>query len=140
MMEEGPAREVFEDPRNPYTVGLLRCIPRRDTVKDKHTLDTIPGFPPSPGEVVPGVRVRRPLRAGPAALPDEAPPLYDAAAGRQSRCHFHERAHTLPRVIKPEPEAAAANGAGPGEVLISARRRVEDVPHGGRRRSTGSST
>ena len=50
LMEEGPARELLEDPRNPYTVGLLRCIPRRDTVKDKHTLDTIPGFPPSPGE------------------------------------------------------------------------------------------
>jgi peptide/nickel transport system ATP-binding protein len=50
LMEEGPARDVFEDPRNPYTVGLLRCIPRRGTAKDRDTLDTIPGFPPAPGE------------------------------------------------------------------------------------------
>ena len=30
LVEEGPAREVFDDPRHPYTVGLLRCIPRRE--------------------------------------------------------------------------------------------------------------
>ena len=28
LVEEGPARAVFDDPRHPYTVGLLRCIPR----------------------------------------------------------------------------------------------------------------
>src|SRR5580693_1499913 len=28
MVEEGPARDVFSGPRHPYTVGLLRCIPR----------------------------------------------------------------------------------------------------------------
>ncbi|HKA98255.1 MAG TPA: ABC transporter ATP-binding protein, partial [Streptosporangiaceae bacterium] len=26
LVEQGPAREVFEQPRHPYTVGLLRCI------------------------------------------------------------------------------------------------------------------
>ena len=30
LVEEGPAREVFSDPRHPYTVGLLRSIPRRE--------------------------------------------------------------------------------------------------------------
>ena len=34
LVEEGPAREVFDDPRHPYTVGLLRCIPRRGRRKD----------------------------------------------------------------------------------------------------------
>ena len=34
LVEEGPAREVFTDPRHPYTVGLLRCIPRRDTLNE----------------------------------------------------------------------------------------------------------
>jgi peptide/nickel transport system ATP-binding protein len=54
MVEEGSAREVFEDPRHPYTVGLLRCIPRRGQRKDHGRLDTIPGFLPSPGAVLPG--------------------------------------------------------------------------------------
>ncbi len=31
LVEEGTAHEVFSDPRHPYTVGLLRSIPSRDT-------------------------------------------------------------------------------------------------------------
>ena len=27
LVEEGPAREVFNSPRHPYTVGLLRASP-----------------------------------------------------------------------------------------------------------------
>ena len=34
MVEEGPALEVFNQPRHPYTVGLLRCLPRRGRLKD----------------------------------------------------------------------------------------------------------
>jgi len=45
LVEEGPAREVFEQPRHPYTVGLLRCIPQAGQRKDHGRLDTIPGFP-----------------------------------------------------------------------------------------------
>ena len=54
LVEQGPAREVFEQPRHPYTVGLLRCIPRRGQRKDHGRLDTIPGFLPAPGEVPTG--------------------------------------------------------------------------------------
>ena len=49
LVEQGPAREVFDNPRHPYTVGLLRCIPRRGQRKDTDRLDTIPGFQPTPG-------------------------------------------------------------------------------------------
>jgi peptide/nickel transport system ATP-binding protein len=121
LMEEGVAREVFDDPRNPYTVGLLRCIPRRGTAKNKDTLDTIPGFPPGPGETVQGCVFADRCGLVEERCRTEAPPLYDAGPARQSRCHFHERAQTLPRAVAPEPEvAAAANGSGPGEVLVSA--------------------
>ena len=54
LVEEGPARTVFENPRHPYTVGLLRCIPRRGQRKDTDRLDTIPGFLPTPGHTVTG--------------------------------------------------------------------------------------
>ena len=46
----------------PYTVGLLRCIPRSGVRKDHGRLDTIPGFLPSIGEQLSGLRLRRPLR------------------------------------------------------------------------------
>src|SRR5258708_19257214 len=54
LVEQGPAREGFEQPRHPYTVGLLRCIPRRGQRKDHGPLDTIPGFLPPPREVTVG--------------------------------------------------------------------------------------
>src|SRR5579871_34556 len=54
LVEEGPAREVFQDPRHPYTVGLLRCLPRRGRRKDSDRLDTIPGFLPAPGATIQG--------------------------------------------------------------------------------------
>ena len=54
LVEEGPARQVFDDPRHPYTVGLLRCIPRRGQRKDRDRLDTIPGFLPTPGHTMTG--------------------------------------------------------------------------------------
>jgi peptide/nickel transport system ATP-binding protein len=124
LMETGPAREVFDDPRNPYTVGLLRCIPRRGVAKNKEALDTIPGFPPSPGETEVGCVFADRCGLVEDRCRTEAPPLYEvnATRGRRSRCHFHERAQTLPRVIKAEPEPAG-NGAAPREVLVSA----EDV-------------
>jgi peptide/nickel transport system ATP-binding protein len=123
LMEQGPAREVFEDPRNPYTVGLLRCIPRRGTAKHQETLDTIPGFPPSPGEEVAGCVFADRCGLVEDRCRSEAPPLYevDAVKGRRSRCHFHERAQTLPRVVKPEAVAPANGGARRGEVLVSAQ-------------------
>src|SRR5258707_6150451 len=54
LVEEGPARQVFDNPRHPYTVGLLRCIPRRGQRKDRDRLDTIPGFLPTPGHHLAG--------------------------------------------------------------------------------------
>src|SRR5207302_5913166 len=50
IVEEGPVETVLHDPRHPYTVGLLRCIPRGGVRKDHGRLDTIPGFLPNIGE------------------------------------------------------------------------------------------
>jgi peptide/nickel transport system ATP-binding protein len=122
LMEQGPAREVFEDPRNPYTVGLLRCIPRRGTAKNRETLDTIPGFPPSPGDALDGCVFAERCGLVEDRCRSGEVPLYEIGPTRRSRCHFHERAQTLPRVVKAEVEPAA-NVTGPREVLVSA----EDV-------------
>src|SRR5262249_19085780 len=45
LVEEGPAQEVFQQPRHPYTVGLLRCIPRAGQRKDQGRLGHHPSFP-----------------------------------------------------------------------------------------------
>lgn len=41
LVEEGPTQEVFNNPRHPYTVALLRCLPRGAQRKDQIRLDTI---------------------------------------------------------------------------------------------------
>ena len=46
IVERGPVREVFNDPRNAYTLGLLQSIP--DVVQGpKRRLRQIPGSPPN---------------------------------------------------------------------------------------------
>ena len=47
LVEEGPVAEVFRDPRHPYTVGLLRCLPLPGRTKDRARLDSIAGLPPA---------------------------------------------------------------------------------------------
>ena len=54
LVEEGAVETVLQDPRHPYTVGLLRCIPRGGVRKDHGRLDTIPGFLPQLGAELPG--------------------------------------------------------------------------------------
>jgi peptide/nickel transport system ATP-binding protein len=122
LVEEGPAREVFISPRHPYTVGLLRCIPRRDTLKTRQALDTIPGSLPAPGLVPDGCIFADRCGLVEDRCRSEAPPLYevDGRPDRRSRCHFHERAQSLPRVIPPEREAIPGERPDRGGVLINA--------------------
>ena len=54
LVEEGPARDVFSDPRHPYTMGLLRCVPRFGMNKGDAALQTIPGTLPALGEPLEG--------------------------------------------------------------------------------------
>jgi oligopeptide/dipeptide ABC transporter ATP-binding protein len=44
VVETGTVDEVFYAPRHPYTLGLLRSVPRFDVVRQ--SLDSIPGQPP----------------------------------------------------------------------------------------------
>ena len=45
MIEQGTAREVYANPRHPYTLGLLRSVPRLDEPR-KSKLQPIDGQPP----------------------------------------------------------------------------------------------
>ena len=45
-MEYGTARDVFYHPSHPYSIGLLKAVPRLDGQEDSE-LATIPGNPPN---------------------------------------------------------------------------------------------
>ena len=95
LLEEGRAEEVLRTPRNPYTLGLLRCVPRLDADGVPDRLEPILGSAPQPGTDPPGCvfaercpLVRPRCRA-------EAPPPYPIADGWTSRCHYHDDVGTV---------------------------------------------
>jgi peptide/nickel transport system ATP-binding protein len=111
LVEEGAAQEVFRDPRHPYTVGLLRSIPRGGVRKDETALDTIPGFLPRLGANLPGCVFEPRCGLAREICREQEPDLYPVGNGRVSRCHFHEKAQELPRVAPTRlPVVQTANG------------------------------
>lgn len=115
LVEEGPTDVVFNDPRHPYTVALLRCLPRGGQRKDQGRLDTIPGFLPGIGADIKGCAFADRCALADDRCRTELPPLYDLSderGKRLSRCFHHDKAQALPRATPsdvapaPKPEAA----------------------------------
>ena len=118
LVEEGPARQVFDDPRHPYTVGLLRCIPRRGQRKDRDRLDTIPGFLPGTGHTITGCVFAPRCALAQDRCRESHPPFFDAGDLRTSRCFFHELAPSLPRATPASVAALAGNRSGGPLVVV----------------------
>ena len=97
LVEEGPVETVLRDPRHPYTVGLLRCIPRGGVRKDHGRLDTIPGFLPALGAEIAGCVFADRCGLADARCHEEEPPPIAIGGDHRSRCWYHESAPDLPR-------------------------------------------
>jgi peptide/nickel transport system ATP-binding protein len=118
LVEEGEARVVFDDPRHPYTVGLLRCIPRGGIRKDRARLSTIPGLLPQLGAEITGC-----VFADRCALADERcrreePMLIALGGGHASRCHYHDRAQSLPASSPPGGSGSLAADAARATIAV----------------------
>jgi peptide/nickel transport system ATP-binding protein len=116
LVEEGATEPLLRDPRHPYTVGLLRSVPKWGDAKERGPLDTIPGFPPRIGAVIPGCVFADRCGLVQERCRQEEPALYEAGAGHLSRCFFHDRARELPVLVasKAAAGAPAAAAAAPG--------------------------
>jgi peptide/nickel transport system ATP-binding protein len=121
VVEQGAAEEVFHNPRHPYTVGLLRCIPRAGARKDQGKLDTIPGFLPGLGAELQGCVYTDRCGLAQDICRREEPDLFDLGGGHRSRCHFHEKAQSLPRDTAAEAVVAERKDQGNGIPVISTR-------------------
>jgi peptide/nickel transport system ATP-binding protein len=146
VVEEGPATEIFRSPRHPYTVGLLRSIPRRESADGtRPQLATIPGSLPAPGSQVAGCIFADRCGLADERCRTEEPPIYEIGGGRGSRCHYHERAETVPAAtVEADPaspheeDKGGAAGAGPApgpaagkDPVISVRRVSKTFRMGG---------
>jgi oligopeptide/dipeptide ABC transporter ATP-binding protein len=47
IVESGRSEDIFDNPHHPYTVGLLRCVPRLGETRTKRRLEPIAGLPPN---------------------------------------------------------------------------------------------
>jgi peptide/nickel transport system ATP-binding protein len=122
LIEEGIAREVFDQPRHPYTVGLLRCIPRRGQRKDHGRLDTIPGFLPPPGHSLTGCIFAPRCPIAEERCRTAAPPAFVLSPTRSSRCYLHDQAPDLPRNTPADLQLSVRDDdAEPGEPVASLR-------------------
>jgi oligopeptide/dipeptide ABC transporter ATP-binding protein len=88
IVEEGPATQVIEDPRHPYTKALLSVVPRRDP-RRRVEPQILRGETPNPIAVPPGCRFHPRC---PAAIPEcrtvdpELRPVGAAREGHRAAC------------------------------------------------------
>jgi oligopeptide/dipeptide ABC transporter ATP-binding protein len=86
MVESGKCKEIFAHPRHPYTIGLLRCVPRIDEQADRK-LEAIKGLPPHLGRL-PGqcAFLPRCTHAVERCRKDPWPELEEVVPGHYTRC------------------------------------------------------
>lgn len=80
VMERGPVRSVFHDPRNAYTWGLMRSLPAPDRAQ-KERLYQIPGQVPRPSEMPTGDPFAPRNEFATKRCFDEMPPLRPVEGG-----------------------------------------------------------
>ncbi|MGH8866535.1 MAG: oligopeptide/dipeptide ABC transporter ATP-binding protein [Actinomycetes bacterium] len=87
VVEEGPARDVFDDPLHPYTRALLDAVPE---VGERRRPVGLSGQVPSPSNPPSGCpfQTRCPAKIG-AVCEDVRPVLTELSSGHRVACHLH---------------------------------------------------
>jgi peptide/nickel transport system ATP-binding protein len=87
VVEEASVEQLFSQPRHPYTLGLIRSIPRIDTAAVRKTrLEAIGGVVPSLVDPPPGCRFAPRCRFATAICRQATPPLREVEAGHKVAC------------------------------------------------------
>jgi oligopeptide/dipeptide ABC transporter ATP-binding protein len=86
IVEEGPAKPLFHHPHHPYTVGLLRSVPRLDRPRS-YSLESIEGLPPDLSHLPPGCAFAPRCWLATDECWRGTPPLYPTDEGRRSACY-----------------------------------------------------
>ncbi|BCX05387.1 MAG: ABC transporter ATP-binding protein [Candidatus Roseilinea sp.] len=115
LVELAPVREIFANPRHPYTQGLMRCVPRLGSSKLDSVLYPIPGRVPPPNRLPPGCAFEPRCAYAREACHAERPslrPLQGAPAPHLTRCLFSEEID--PRQWRPPDDFALPQPANDG--------------------------
>jgi oligopeptide transport system ATP-binding protein len=90
IVESGPAKPLFKNPHHPYTVGLLKSVPRLNEPR-RDTLQTITGLPPDLAHLPPGCAFAPRCYLASDECWQSVPELFPTDPERHSAC-FHRGA------------------------------------------------
>ena len=89
IVEKAKTRELFDDPKHPYTVGLMNSVP--DVDEDVERLRTLEGLVPSLYDMPKGCRFAPRCQFACPECEKERIKLLDLEDGRQVRCRRYEK-------------------------------------------------
>ncbi|MAG35055.1 MAG: peptide ABC transporter ATP-binding protein [Dehalococcoidia bacterium] len=113
VVESCAAGELFLHPSQPYTAGLLGCVPRLSGDTGDR-LNAIPGSLPPPHMRLPGCAFAPRCRLARAKCVEVAPELEWVTDDHRSRCHFWEESPTL--LSRPPADSPSASSASPDAI------------------------
>ena len=88
IVEKAPVRELFKDPKHPYTIGLMNAIPK--ITKDRPPLQTIDGVVPNPTERIYGCTFWPRCPHATQKCKQEKPPIIKLSDEHQVSCFLYE--------------------------------------------------
>ena len=97
VVELGAVRELFYDPKHPYTLGLIKAVP--PVAGDLFEISSIAGTPPSLLNLPPGCSFHPRCDYARERCAREVPPLYTVAPGHASACHYWSEVQLSRKVV-----------------------------------------
>ncbi|MBM7704437.1 ABC transporter ATP-binding protein [Metabacillus iocasae] len=88
VVEETSVKALFQQPKHPYTMGLIKSVPDKREKKDR--LYSIPGNVPKPGSIKTGCRFAARCEFVTERCLSEDPQLYHVNDEHKVRCFLHE--------------------------------------------------
>jgi len=90
IIERGTATEIYGNPRHPYTIGLLKSVPRLDEER-KELLEPIEGLPPDLIFLPDGCAFRERCKYAIDRCATEIPPLIEVSDAHTAACFVSDQ-------------------------------------------------
>lgn len=125
VVETGTTKELFYQPKHPYTEALLSAVPQPDP-RNRTEVVPLTGDVPSPANPPSGCYFHTRCPYAQPICAEETPPLRSVVAGsdRQAACHFADELHLKGAVVPSAgtvPESASVTGGSAAEKVESSR-------------------
>jgi peptide/nickel transport system ATP-binding protein len=98
VVEMGGVRDIFYDPKHPYTLGLIKAVP--PVAGDLFEISSIPGAPPSLLSLPSGCSFHPRCMYARERCTSDPPPLYSVKDGHASACHYWSEVQLERKVVE----------------------------------------